>query len=472
MKHGMWTRAVVVVSLALSANAARAEESAACRDEETVAICLDRLIQEMRKPAVDRKKDAAVAGGSKVLREKTTSDASAGAAAGVKDFLPVLAGTFGIAPGRDGEGNLTLSFNRLVDLGPGYATSLVAVLREANVLEALVSAAPEENRAAAREALEREIGDLDDTEWQASWSPVSARMGRSFGYHRAQVAAIVEKLVPAKPDEALKGFLYAVSQDQECRLLEDNIGELRQKQACSDALNSVLLRVQTLASQFASQLDDRASAVGTHNLSVFGDLVNNQPQLVVKVSYRDRHGAVGPKEWGASIGYEHGFVNVNSLNRHCGKEAMTEPACVSGYLAAIGSTIDTSPRVAFRAEFSRARRFDFELPGHAIQLHLKSSHVLRTSATFSRYFQVPTGEKEDPVRFDLEAAYEDATGDPLREDRFLATATFTRRVSDAASAVLTLVYANKPEYRGEVDKGITARLGLKFDIREKDPGAK
>ena len=51
----------------------------------------------------------------------------------------------------------------------------------------------------------------------------------------------------------------------------------------------------------------------------------------------------------------------------------------------------------------------------------------------------------------------------MRNDRFVATATYTFNL-----ASFSLVWANKPEYLGEVDKELSARVGLKFKLNMKE----
>ena len=67
-------------------------------------------------------------------------------------------------------------------------------------------------------------------------------------------------------------------------------------------------------------------------------------------------------------------------------------------------------------------------------------------------------------RFDLKASYEDFSDDPVRQDRGVATATFSYPVSPGFFLTLGAVYATKPEFRGEVDEEISARLGLTYKL--------
>jgi len=59
---------------------------------------------------------------------------------------------------------------------------------------------------------------------------------------------------------------------------------------------------------------------------------------------------------------------------------------------------------------------------------------------------------------------EDISNDPMRQDRWVSTLTLSQRVSEESSLAVSLVYANKPEFRGMVDKELSARAGLKFEV--------
>ncbi len=54
------------------------------------------------------------------------------------------------------------------------------------------------------------------------------------------------------------------------------------------------------------------------------------------------------------------------------------------------------------------------------------------------------------------------TGDPMRQARFVATATFSQRMGKTTLFSVSAVYANRSEYRGEVDEEVSARFGLKW----------
>ena len=72
------------------------------------------------------------------------------------------------------------------------------------------------------------------------------------------------------------------------------------------------------------------------------------------------------------------------------------------------------------------------------------------------------------TRVDLEGLFEDVTGDEKRNNRFIATLTFSQKMTGDMSAAFSVVYANKPEYLGEVDEELGARVGLRYKIDQGD----
>lgn len=70
------------------------------------------------------------------------------------------------------------------------------------------------------------------------------------------------------------------------------------------------------------------------------------------------------------------------------------------------------------------------------------------------------------LRFDLEAKHEDVSGDPMKNDRTIAAATLTQNLIDGNVLSFGVVFASKPEYLGEVDKELSARVGLKYKLNK------
>lgn len=201
------------------------------------------------------------------------------------------------------------------------------------------------------------------------------------------------------------------------------------------------------------------------------DLINNQPQLHFEAMYRDRDDTVGPSEWGIKATYEHGFGDVNGLRQQC-KDGLTAPVtnenipCYRNFLNTRQGKIKAANRLAVSAEYVDMKDLRFELPDDDFVFTLGAGSKWIASGVYGRSLIVDD-EGNDSSRLDVEAKYEDVTGDPMRQSRLVATATYTQNLFDGNVLSLSVVWAERPEYRGEVDEEFSARAGLKFKIDKK-----
>lgn len=74
-------------------------------------------------------------------------------------------------------------------------------------------------------------------------------------------------------------------------------------------------------------------------------------------------------------------------------------------------------------------------------------------------------------RWELKASYEDLSDDPARQDRFVGSRSWVEKLSPelvplvgGSELVVSLVYANKPELRGDVDEEFGTRAGRKWSL--------
>ena len=179
----------------------------------------------------------------------------------------------------------------------------------------------------------------------------------------------------------------------------------------------------------------------------------------------DRDPLAGPDEWRAKLVYERGFVNVNSVRNLCSAKsaAPDRVSCFTSYLDAPSTQkrLEGGDRVALSAEFLRRKKYSISLPADAINLAEKSYKSLIGSLAYG--FYTAFDDKGDAQsRLDVKANYEDVSSDPQRQDGERSVTTFSQRVIGGTILSLSLVYATKPEFRGEVDEELSARLGFNY----------
>ncbi len=204
----------------------------------------------------------------------------------------------------------------------------------------------------------------------------------------------------------------------------------------------------------------------------FGKLVANQPQFVLSAGHAWRDELVGRDSWTAGVKYEVGQANVNGLRKQdCWKTPDLD--CYKGFIAEQDGALKKNWRVALNGSYTWTDDYDYTSPDGAVTLMLDESEAWDASLSAGRTLRF-TKDPDDPdkqlelTRFDLEAAYQDVTGDTEKQGRFVSTATFTQRITDQLSLAVGVIYANRPEYRGEVDEEFSARAGLKVSLKQKD----
>ena len=76
------------------------------------------------------------------------------------------------------------------------------------------------------------------------------------------------------------------------------------------------------------------------------------------------------------------------------------------------------------------------------------------------------GIADRKVRADVELRYRRSDNQSVREDRTTATATLTQKLNDQSNATLSIKWASKPEFLGDVDHQWRANLGYSYKISD------
>lgn len=469
MKSHLWILVLLFATIPATAQAPRVD----CKPGEMFLDCASRLLDKAMASAVTDAAQQKATDEKQEIARKSVPESAPDTASSLHDFLPLFFSSLGLGNVSSDKDALTLTFNpELLDLGPANPLSLQAVVRKPVLFEAMLNQLPDTIRAARTTTLTDQLKDFDDVEYSLGWSRQSERYGRAIQPHLALIAdtflAINQRAINATKTDAMADArkrllnLLPVSQglpDLESTPLDRLSPEAQGKvlPALGDFVNELAARQQ--------KVRDLAASLRFFDLA---DLVNNQPQVVASAVYRKRNDLTGPSEQSAKFSYEMGFANVNGLRRFCdrAKLAPSDPDCLSRYLADFGPTLVGSPRLAISAEYSRTDAYRFDLPADHFTYSLDRVTKKVGSVSLGRYLR-SDDQGTQTTRFDLQADYEDVSGDPKRQDRLVATATFTQKMSDDSTASLSFIYASKPEFLGEVDKNLSARLGVKYKMDKK-----
>lgn len=482
-----------------------------CLDDATPNDCWTRLsgddpeTQTAFKAAAQQEADAnQVAEKGELLTAPTGEDTGgANLSSTTKNFLPFLAFSGLVSQGdaSQGDGTFVADLNFLLPGGLGRNAQLQAVFNSKSVLAAPIVEAVDDDGEAT---LAKQLTDLDDVTATFSYQWEGLNRGRSFANYRNRYIHLVDQ-AKASADNKRTAALDTAQQAAfrevvqvidscEARLrpehadLADQVKAIAEGNPFSEpfarygslcgATDEAKLRVLVAQAAVAAAEDVGLvrDAIDAAGLNRFGELVDNQPQLFLTAKHRSRGNLVGGDENSGMVSFEWARTNLAaSMSTECHKElektkpdSATVEDCAKSYrdfVADNGDAIENGNRFSFSFEFADVKETKVPLstllPGAGLSdLTLPGSKKRIWSLGWSRDY---VGLGTEPIRLDLVANYDDVTGDPLRNDRLVASLTITRKIN-GMSVPLGIVYANHGEYLGEVDKVFSAHLGLKFDL--------
>lgn len=207
-------------------------------------------------------------------------------------------------------------------------------------------------------------------------------------------------------------------------------------------------------------------------------LINNQPQLLFSATGRFRDDLAGGDQYGLKLSFEFDMSghNLNNLGRY-----LRHQPCAAGVSAgdftvdtfsncalAVGEYVNDNPveqgswRSAVNVEYLRRPSFTAELPAVMTPFMQDESKSLIASVVVGRQFQLLENSNLPKAKLDFSISYDDVSDDPMRQSRALGNITFTQQLAEATQLSVGLVWANKPEFRGDVDEELGARIGLNY----------
>lgn len=456
----------VLVVLVLTISPLQAQEPRlACDDDQKPITCFQELWNQDLREVVN---DTGIAAVDEQVRAKTTPNTGGTESTGsLRNFLPLFLGDLGLGGfEQDDEGALSFSFNPWSPFRPDSSSDweISTRLGKAQLYAPLVAQFPEDDRDRLENVLEERIGEMDDLEIALTWNLRTATFGRDPQKHddlydlfgdmvrvtsgNAPPAALQELVtelgaMPGNPDTQTFGQMPAAQRARVERLVID-------------------------AAREAAGIDDKIERlISETNYLGIPDLINNQPQFNVEASYRTRDPLVGPDEISGQFTFEYGLLNVNHLRGTCDDRTKVTLDCMRKYREKYGTAIDMAPRITVKAEYTEIDSFQFVDADENLDITLPAGESIKASLSFGSYVRGLTeGAREG--RMEVEASYEDVSGDTMKNDRFVATGTYIQELSDDTSLSFSLVYANKPEYLGEVDEELGTRFGLRYKFDKGD----
>lgn len=450
--------------------------------------------------------------------ERIATAATPGTTSSLLNLIPSSAASLGISGLTDTSDNL--SYDKVFELGDGWKLDLgLTVFRDPALFEALQEALPEENRSQIVETLSQDIGDFAKVDGKAVLSWEGKLGDHRFGrdperYQEGSVTGWVEEGFTRFKPEGARDPLARWGIEEAADSIAAYPGEF-----WSDPLKELVDvlgegEVRKLEAGVKQAADDakRVAAGFESWLGTFaeqaGQLVTNQPQLLFEGEYDERSDLTGPSQWSARLCFEMGLSgNLNDFRQWARKQDTGKYAEVCGPTAGTGADAEygydclqaylgtrsgvglresaamrRGHRLAIAAAYTETRGLHVDRPDLGAEFDLDPSETLTGSATYGLYLpklrlpnllwyftpsagSQPTGFS----RFDLQAKYDDVSGDPMKQSRFVATATLSQKMSNNTTLSLSAVYANKPEYLGEVDEEVSAHFGFKWEADRSQP---
>jgi hypothetical protein len=467
-----------------------AAQQPACADSDTIQQCWARFFPEelLTETETDSITTGAADGAVAGLSRKNNGIGSLGDAfaSSVNDFLPSIAGALGFTQATTEDGTASFEKNLLLPFGTRpQRLRLRALLRQPSPYAPLADTLTALGRSSRIAELERGLRDYDDLRLSLGWNLENGTFGRSFEEFRADYAALLDNLVLGLNTEARNAAVFALT--EHLPEPEDVAEEQREIPACKAPFEDESLEALPLSclepafrAEFTAALSAAAGAtaaveaglaeemirIGFHE---FDDLIDNQPQLSVEVATELRRDAVGPNGFEATLRYEGGFANVNSLRQHCrgAAGAGLTPACLQGYLERPGvrTALRRGDRFFVSGRFTRRADFRLEVPRDTLVLVAAGTWDLTGGAGVGRYVSFNRAG-EGIARVDLAAEYIHHHDDPARENRLVITGTYTQRLSGSLTVAAGFSYSNRPEFVGEVDQQVTANFGLRYKLTQ------
>ncbi len=478
MTHRHTWAAVACMSVLLTARPAASQ--GLCLAKESILTCLDRLESLKTGVVAEAKAEAARAQAEVKKKTETGLQDINGLSSSVKDFLPLLqlSGLLGDLKKDESTGTVSVTINSRFlgahGLTDDPSLQLKAVFEtKPKLFDELRNRLPAATREAKTKALLESKTGAEHTTLYASYNVTSERLGRNFARHMKLYNDLVQEAVAPSvtsgitAQAALERRLIAVL-GREISLGSTAWSDI--PEAKRAVVTPIIMEVHQAEMALRTAFAD---AVKNTGLDLFGQLINNQPQLVISVSPAFRDDLFGPDVFSGRVAFEVGLSdNLNGFLDQLSSGCKDDTAkCLKAYAGYAGrpetrANIKAGSRLAIFAEFNRHSDYRFANTEAGLDLVIPSGTTWSAGVDYGTLFGVSeTGSADGRVDGSLRF---ERRSDAPDEMRFVSSVVLTKKVGDI-SIPFGIVYANKPRFLTGVDKGVTATVGLKFSLF---PGAK
>ncbi|MDJ0839105.1 MAG: hypothetical protein QNK37_21495 [Acidobacteriota bacterium] len=312
------------------------------------------------------------------------------------------------------------------------------------------------------ETLKDSLDELDgDITLQFSWNITRGNLGRSLKVFlddtldeedlKQHLSGEGENLTTymskLKKDLEKKGFSGEVFS----KPIKDLQLEEEEKQEIFKTVNAAVGANMQLKAKYRKLL-------AVNGLKELTELASNQDQLYFSFFYNARDDLVGPDSFGLSFNFEWGFANLDSYLR--------QDKNFKNFYTDNEAKIKREWRLAFKGEWTRTEDYDFTLDnimnanGDPVRLQEEAGNEwsLQAAAGFNLL-----SDKKPRGRLELSLTRDFKGDKDMKNNRFIAQLSYTRKVVKGVAVPVALVYADKPEFLDDlVDDKVSARIGIRF----------
>lgn len=540
---GLALALLAIVSLAVRAEAAPCEMP---RPEQTISSYFNECEAGGKTKIADFTKDKKAATAQEVKAANNPAAPADGFAERVSgtisDFLPFFQFAVDAVNTAEDQKSVTVKFNDRL-LSPQFgALALQATVTEPEISETLLQEVAEPARASQKEALAGKLGDFADITVSGTWGYQRSDQGKNLDWNHparlwgrdpALYDGVVEDIMVAVVENASDKDMGAEQRKLRAQRFKgeskiasalgiDTRGDKEWKERVTfgeiqQAINTSKL-AQNDYDDYLKALREYASALGRFadrfvsgpNLDDIAPLIDNQPQLVLTGSYRERDQFVGPPAWAATFKLEMGSRNLNTVRSEYAR--LAEESRIKGTqeedpqhdlklrYQAFENVIKNNlhrrqNKLIVTASYKGVSSYKLDYPykqtvtdpasgqdvilSRLASVDVDKSHELEAKAQwtclvpalqFGGAGAAATAAAGAPgsvareliPRFTLTAEYTDVTGDPNRQDRLIAMLEYSMPIRGGMAIPVTLTYANHSKFLSGQDKQLSAHIALSY----------
>ncbi|MFY9822373.1 MAG: hypothetical protein WAM82_13400 [Thermoanaerobaculia bacterium] len=357
----------------------------------------------------------------------------------------------------------TLNFARAGQFSPRVTVHRTELFKP---LDQALDMLPESIRQSRKDILIKGIGELDDVEVNVRWTQAS---GTPRAGLQAVASEIFDKATLNNQNTLNQLNAEAAKTAADVRhIFGDPKDAIPLMTVCNNpgAKKLVAKLAKDIQTQGTQGLTELKTALAGTLFFKLADLIDGQPKFSANGSFRRRENGAGPPhERSFELRFDMGNVSYWGYQRFAASNKL-DPAAPSTVSAYFAKKYNSTPNFSLSFDYVKTSDFSILLPVDATEFSQPESRKISAVATGGLYFGGGRAH-----RLELNASYDDISDDPTRHDRFVGTLSWIEKLNPTLTQALggsdltvTFVYANKPEFRGEVQHAFSLRAGLKWSV--------